>query len=46
MKRHQIIDKIINKDSFDEDEIVVLADGFENAFLGVTITKPKRVIYD
>tara|TARA_R110001606_G_scaffold71061_1_gene162540 strand:- start:871 stop:1137 length:267 start_codon:yes stop_codon:yes gene_type:complete len=46
MKKHQIIDKIINKDSFNEDEIVVLADGFENAFLGVTITKPKRVIYD
>tara|TARA_R110001599_G_C12124957_1_gene649245 strand:- start:469 stop:735 length:267 start_codon:yes stop_codon:yes gene_type:complete len=46
MKRHQILDKIINEDSFDEDEIVVLADGFEDAFVGVTITKPKRVIYD
>ena len=46
MKKHQIIDKIKNKDSFNEDEIVVLADGFENAFLGVTITKPKKVIYD
>lgn len=46
MKRSQILKKIINKDSFNDDEIVVLADGFEDAFVGVTITKPKKVIYD
>ena len=46
MNRRQILKKIINKDSFDDDEIVVLADGFEDAFVGVTITKPKKVIYD
>jgi|TARA_B110001452_G_scaffold126495_1_gene105051 hypothetical protein len=46
MNRHQILEKIINEDSFDDDEIVVLADGFEDAFVGVTITKPKKVIYD
>ena len=46
MNRRQILKKIINKDSFNDDEIVVLADGFEDAFVGVTITKPKKVIYD
>jgi hypothetical protein len=46
MNRRQILKKIINEDSFDDDEIVVLADGFEDAFVGVTITKPKKVIYD
>ena len=46
MTRQDILTKIINNEKFSDSEYMVLADGFEDAFIGVTIKKPKRVIYD
>jgi len=46
MTREEILDIIINKEDLQDYEYVMLADGFEDAFLGITVTKPKRVIYD
>ena len=46
MTRQEILTKIINNEKFNDSEYMVLADGFEDAFIGVTIKKPKRVIYD
>lgn len=36
----------MERDLFEKDEYVILADGFEDAFLGVSVNKPSRVIYD
>lgn len=36
----------MERDLFEKDEYVILADGFEEAFLGVSVNKPARVIYD
>ena len=46
MTREEILDIIINKEDLQDYEYVMLADGFEDAFLSITVTKPKRVIYD
>ena len=46
MQRAEIIEELITRKLFMEDEYIVLADGFENAMLGVTATKPTRAIYD
>lgn len=36
----------MDRDLFEKDEYVILADGFEEAVLGVSVNKPARVIYD
>jgi hypothetical protein len=46
MTRQDILTKIINNEKFIDSEYMVLADGFEDAFIGVTVTTPKKVIYD
>jgi hypothetical protein len=46
MTREDIIKEIMERDLFEKDEYVILADGFEEAFLGVSVNKPSRVIYD
>lgn len=46
MQRAEIIEELITRKLFMEDEYIVLADGFENAMLGVTATKPTCAIYD
>jgi hypothetical protein len=46
MTRDDILDLIIDEQNMDDMEFVLLADGFEDAFVGVTVTTPKKVIYD
>lgn len=46
MTRADILKEIMERDLFDQDEYVILADGFESAFLGVSSKKPRKVIYD
>ena len=46
MTRKEILEEIMDRDLFQKDEYIILADGFENAFLGVTATKPIKVVYD
>ena len=36
----------LDKNNIEELEFVLLAEGFEEAFVGVTVTSPKKVIYD
>lgn len=50
-KREKMTDLEIIQDMFDrhllkENETVVLAEGFEEAFVGITASEPKRAIYD
>ena len=46
MTRKEILEEIMDRDLFQKDEYIILADGFEDAFLGVTATKPIKVVYD
>ena len=46
MTRKEILEEIMERDLFEKDEYIILADGFEDAFLGVTATKPIKVVYD
>ena len=46
MQRDDILKHLMERDLFDKDEYVILADGFEEAVMGVTIEKPTRVVYD
>ena len=46
MTRQEILEEIMDRDLFQKDEYIILADGFEDAFLGVTATKPIKVVYD
>jgi len=46
MTKEEILDIIVDEENIDELEFVLLADGFEEAFVGVTVTTPKKVIYD
>lgn len=46
MQRDEILKQLMERELFDKDEYVILADGFEEAVMGVTIEKPTRVIYD
>ena len=46
MTKEDILDIIVDKNNIEELEFVLLADGFEEAFVGVTVTTPKKVIYD
>lgn len=42
MTRKEILEEMMDRDL----EYVILADGFEDAFLGVSATKPIKVVYD
>lgn len=46
MQRDKIIDELLNRKLFGESEAIVLTDGLEDAFLGVTATMPTKAIYD
>ena len=46
MQRDEILKQLMERELFDKDEYVILADGFEEAVMGVTIEKPTRVVYD
>ena len=46
MQRDEIIDKLITRKLFGQSESLVLTDGLEEAFMGVTSTTPTRAIYD
>tara|TARA_R100000742_G_C4247450_1_gene66159 strand:- start:119 stop:385 length:267 start_codon:yes stop_codon:yes gene_type:complete len=46
MQKDKIIEELIERKLFLEDDIIVLADGYEEAIIGVTATKPMRAIYD
>ena len=46
MTKGEILDIIIDDENDKELEYILLADGFEEAFVGVTVTSPKKVIYD
>ena len=46
MQRADIIDQLITRKLFGEDECIVLLDGLEEAFLGVTAISPIKGIYD
>jgi hypothetical protein len=45
MQRDDILKELMEREMFGKDEYVILADGFETAFLGVTALKPARAIY-
>ena len=46
MQRDEIIDQLITRKLFGQSESLVLTDGLEEAFMGVTSTTPTRAIYD
>ena len=46
MTRQEILEEIMERDLFEKDEYIILADGFEDAFLGVTTNKPIRAVYN
>ena len=45
MQRDDILKELMDREMFGKDEYVILADGFEDAFLGVTAVKPARAVY-
>ena len=45
MQRDDILKELMDREMFGKDEYVILADGFEDAFLGVTAVKPSRAVY-
>jgi hypothetical protein len=44
--RVDIIDKLYDRGLLDENDQLLLSDGFDQAIIGITAKKPKRVIYD
>ena len=46
MTKNKNLDEIIINEMLENEQFIVLAEGFEEAFVGVTITTPKRIIYD
>ena len=48
MTNKELLDELIKREliPFDENERTIFISGFENAVVGVTATKPERVIYD
>jgi len=45
-KKMSILEELYEREYIDSNENIVLADGFENAIIGVTDTVPKKIIYD
>lgn len=46
MTREEILEGLMERELVEKHEYVILADGFEDAFLGVTHNKPIRAIYN
>jgi hypothetical protein len=46
MQNDKIIEELIERKLFLEDDVIVLAEGFEDAMLGVTARKPTCAVYD
>ena len=46
MKREEILEKLMEQELVDKHEYVILADGFEEAFIGITANNPIQAIYD
>jgi hypothetical protein len=46
MTRELILEKLMEQELVDKHEYVILADGFEDAFMGVTTNKPIRAVYN
>ena len=45
-RKLNLLEELYERNYIDSNESVVLADGFENAIIGVTDESPKRVAYD
>jgi len=45
MQRDEIIEQLVTRNLFGESETLVLTDGLEEAFIGVTATTPTKAIY-
>ena len=45
-RKMNILEELYEREYIDSNENIVLADGFENAIIGVTDTVPKKIIYD
>ena len=41
-----LVEELYERGFIPYDESIVLAEGFEDAMIGVTTTQPKRAIYD
>lgn len=48
MTNKELLDELIKREliTFDENERTIFISGFEEAVVGVTATKPERVVYD
>tara|TARA_R110001592_G_scaffold28287_2_gene104071 strand:- start:969 stop:1235 length:267 start_codon:yes stop_codon:yes gene_type:complete len=46
MTKNQILIKIKDNDMFYDNQAIIMVDGFEEAFVGITVTNPRRIIYD
>ena len=46
MTRDEILSGLMEREMVDKHEYVILADGFEDAFIGVTNNKPIRAVYN
>jgi len=46
MTDFEIIQEAIDRHLLKEGDKVVMAEGFEDAFVGITASEPKRAIYD
>ena len=45
MQRDEILKQLMDRELFSKDEYLILPDGFEDAFLGVTAIKPSKAVY-
>ena len=46
MQRDEILKQLMERELFSKDEYLILPDGFEDAFMGVTSSKPIRAVYN
>ena len=46
MTDKKLRDLIINNEMIDEDEEVLLCSGYSDAFVGITYSNPKKLVYD
>lgn len=46
MTRQDIFEHLSDRNLIDDANHIILVDGFEDAFMGVTATKPTKIIYD
>lgn len=46
MKKEEILEELTERDLLNEGSEIILVDGFEEAFLGVSVQKEAKAIYD